>query len=37
VIDDRPPLIDPADALYSLQAVEAVTKSIETRQPVKVG
>jgi len=34
VADDRPPLIDPADALYALQAVEAVARSIETKQPV---
>lgn len=36
VIDDRPPLIDPADALYALKAVEAVARSIEIRQPVRV-
>jgi len=36
VIEDRPPLIDPADALYALQAVEAVTRSIETKQSVLV-
>jgi len=34
VIEDRPPLIDPADALYALQAAEAVAVSIETKQPV---
>lgn len=34
VADDRPPLIDPADALYALRVVEAVNKSIETGQPV---
>jgi len=32
VIEDRPPRIDPADALYALKAVEAVARSIETRQ-----
>lgn len=37
VIEDRPPLIDPADALYALQAVEAVARSIETKQSVLVG
>lgn len=34
VIEDRPPRIDPVDALYALQASEAVTRSIETKQPV---
>ena len=34
VIEDRPPIIDPADALYALQAAEAVAVSIETKQPV---
>jgi predicted dehydrogenase len=37
VIEDRPPLIEPADALYALQAVEAVARSIETKQSVLVG
>jgi UDP-N-acetyl-2-amino-2-deoxyglucuronate dehydrogenase len=37
VVEGRPPLIDPADALYALQAVEAVARSIETKQPVLVG
>jgi predicted dehydrogenase len=32
VIEDRPPRIDPADALYALKAAEAVARSIETRQ-----
>jgi len=32
VIDDRPPRIDPANALYALKAAEAVARSIETRQ-----
>lgn len=36
VIEDRPPRIDPADALYALQAAEAVGRSIETRQPVSL-
>jgi UDP-N-acetyl-2-amino-2-deoxyglucuronate dehydrogenase len=36
VIEDRPPLIDPADALYALQAVEAVARSIESKQSVLV-
>jgi len=34
VIEDRPPRIDPADALYALRAAEAVARSIETRQAV---
>lgn len=34
VIEDRPPRIDPADALYALKAAEAVARSIETGQPV---
>jgi UDP-N-acetyl-2-amino-2-deoxyglucuronate dehydrogenase len=37
VIEDRLPLIDPADALYALQAVEAVARSVETKQSVLVG
>jgi len=36
VIEDRPPLIDPEDALYALKAAEAVYKSIELQQPVQV-
>jgi len=36
VADDRPPLIDPLDALYSLRAVEAVLKSIQAGAPVLV-
>jgi len=36
VAEDRPPLIDPLDALYSLCAVEAVLKSIQTGAPVLV-
>ena len=37
VIEDRLPLIDPADALYALKAVEAVARSVETKQSVLVG
>jgi UDP-N-acetyl-2-amino-2-deoxyglucuronate dehydrogenase len=36
VIEDRPPRIDPADALYALRAAEAVARSIETKQPVSL-
>jgi len=36
VADDRVPTIDPADALYALQVVEAVLKSIETKQAIAV-
>jgi UDP-N-acetyl-2-amino-2-deoxyglucuronate dehydrogenase len=32
VIEDRPPRVDPADALYALRAAEAVEKSIQTRE-----
>jgi UDP-N-acetyl-2-amino-2-deoxyglucuronate dehydrogenase len=34
VIEDRPPRVDPADALYALKAVEAVEKSVATGQRV---
>jgi predicted dehydrogenase len=34
VVEGRPPLVDPADALYALQAVEAVDKSIRAKAPV---
>jgi predicted dehydrogenase len=34
VIEDRPPRIDPADALYALKAAEAVAQSIETGKTV---
>jgi predicted dehydrogenase len=34
VIEDRPPRIDPADALYALKAVEAVAQSIEKKQAI---
>ncbi len=36
VADNRLPLVDPEDALYSLRAVEAVLKSIQTAAPVLV-
>ena len=36
VIEDRPPRLDPADALYALRAAEAVARSIETKGPVSV-
>lgn len=36
VAEDRQPLIDPADALYALRVVEAVDRSIKTKQPVVV-
>jgi len=36
VAEGRPPLINPEDALYALGVVEAVDKSIETKQPVRV-
>ncbi len=32
VAEDRPPLIDPADALYAVRAVEAVEQSLQTRE-----
>ena len=31
VIEDRPPRIDPQDALYAVKAAEAVARSIETK------
>jgi predicted dehydrogenase len=34
VADDRAPTIDPADALFALRAVEAVLKSIDTKQAI---
>jgi UDP-N-acetyl-2-amino-2-deoxyglucuronate dehydrogenase len=34
VIEDRPPRVDPADALYALKAAEAVAQSIEKKQMV---
>ena len=36
VIEDRPPLVDPADALYALKAVEAVAQSIEHKQSINL-
>jgi predicted dehydrogenase len=36
IIEDRPPLVDPQDALYALQAAEATMRSVETRQPVRI-
>jgi UDP-N-acetyl-2-amino-2-deoxyglucuronate dehydrogenase len=36
VIEEQPPLIDPADALYALKAAEAVYQSIDLKQPVDV-
>jgi len=36
VIEDRPPRVDPADALYALKVAEAVEKSIEQKQAVNL-
>jgi predicted dehydrogenase len=36
IIEDRPPTIDPEDALYALKAAEAVYRSIELKQSVVV-
>ncbi len=36
VKDDHPPLVDPQDTLYAVRAVEAVDKSIQTGQPVRL-
>jgi len=36
VIEDRPPRVDPADALYALKAAEAVAESIEKKQFVSL-
>jgi predicted dehydrogenase len=36
VIEDRPPRVDPTDALYALKAAEAVEKSIEQKQVVNL-
>jgi len=36
VVNDREPTIDPADALYAVRAVEAVNRSLETKQAVTV-
>ncbi len=32
VVENRPPRVDPADALYALKAAEAVERSIQTRE-----
>jgi UDP-N-acetyl-2-amino-2-deoxyglucuronate dehydrogenase len=34
VLEDRPPLVDPQDALYALRAVEAVEQSMRTKSPI---
>ena len=34
VSEDRPPRVDPADALYALRAVEAVERSVATSKRV---
>ncbi len=34
--DDRPPLVDPADALYAVKVVEAVDRSIRAGHPVEI-
>jgi predicted dehydrogenase len=36
VIEDRPPRVDPADALYALKAVEAVEKSVREKRLVAI-
>lgn len=36
VRDDRPPRIDPGDALYALKAAEAVERSIQQKQVVNI-
>jgi UDP-N-acetyl-2-amino-2-deoxyglucuronate dehydrogenase len=36
ILEDRPPLVDPLDALYALRAAEAVYKSIEMKQPINI-
>jgi predicted dehydrogenase len=36
VLDDRPPLLDPEEALYAVKAVEAVDQSIRTGNPVQL-
>lgn len=36
VLEDRPPLVDPADAVYAVQAVEAVFRSIQLKEPVEL-
>ncbi len=36
IIENRPPRVDPSDALYALKAAEAVAKSIEIGKPVSL-
>jgi predicted dehydrogenase len=36
IMEDRSPLIDPADALYALKAAEATYQSIELKRPVNI-
>jgi predicted dehydrogenase len=36
VVENRPPCVDPADTLYAVQVVEAVERSIETQQTVRL-
>jgi len=36
IIEDRPPRIDPADAVYSVEVVEAIERSIQSHQWVTV-
>ena len=36
VQEDRPPLVDPADALYAVQVVEAVERSIQAGKPINL-
>ena len=36
VVENRAPLVDPADALYTLQAAEAAYRSIECKQVVNL-
>jgi UDP-N-acetyl-2-amino-2-deoxyglucuronate dehydrogenase len=36
IIEDRPPRVDPADALYAVKAVEAVERSIRAGKPINL-
>jgi len=36
VRENRPPAVDPADTVYAVEIVEAVERSIQQKQPVKV-
>jgi predicted dehydrogenase len=36
ILEDRPPRVDPADAMYALKAAEAVERSIQTRSSVNL-